>query len=175
MTRSVFRGNPRRTWVTTLLLTMTLFLGTIGGTLAQVAPPWRHQVNPLPTTDIAVGGVPLTVELAIEPAETSRGLGYRDSLAPGTGMLFVFDGPGPRTFVMRGMRFCLDIIWIENGAVQGAAESVCPEPPGTANADLPTYISPVPVTYVLEVPAGWLDYYGLGVGTPVEGLPAPAG
>ena len=61
-----------------------------------------------------------------------------------------------------------------HGAVQGAAESVCPEPPGTAVADLPSYVSPVPVTYVLEVPAGWLAHYGLGVGTPVEGLPSPA-
>jgi hypothetical protein len=160
--------------VTTFFLTLTLFMGTMGGTLAQVAPPWRHQVNPLPTIDITVGDVPLTVELAVEPAETSRGLGFRDGLAQGTGMLFVFDGPAPRSFWMRGMRFCLDIIWIEEGAIQGAAESVCPEPPGTADADLPSYVSPVPVTYVLEVPAGWLDHYGLGVGTPVEGLPEPA-
>jgi uncharacterized membrane protein (UPF0127 family) len=163
-----------RNQVTTFLLALTVFLGSIGGTFAQVAPPWRHQVNPLPTTEITVGDVPLTVELAVAPEETSRGLGYRDGLAPGTGMLFVFDGPAPRSFWMRGMRFCLDIIWIENGAVQGAAESVCPEPPGTAVADLPSYVSPVPVTYVLEVPAGWLAHYGLGVGTPVEGLPSPA-
>ena len=160
--------------MTTLFLALTLFLGTVGGALAQVAPPWRHQVNPLPTTEITVGDVPLTVDLAVEPAETSRGLGHRDGLAPGTGMLFVFDGPAPRSFWMKGMRFCLDIIWIEEGAIQGAAESVCPEPPGTADADLPSYISPVPVTYVLEVPAGWLDHYGLGVGTTVEGLPEPA-
>ena len=160
--------------MTTLVFAMTMVLATVGGTLAQVAPPWRHQVNPLPTTEITVGGVPLTVEVADESPETSRGLGYRDGLAPGTGMLFVFDGPAPRSFWMRGMRFCLDIIWIENGAVQGAAESVCPEPPGTGDADLPSYLSPVPVTYVLEVPAGWLDHYGLGAGTPVEGLPAPA-
>jgi uncharacterized membrane protein (UPF0127 family) len=160
--------------VTTFLLTMALFLNTIGGAAAQVAPPWRHQVNPLPTTQITVGEIPLTVELAVEPEETSRGLGYRDGLAPGTGMLFVFDGPAPRSFWMRGMRFCLDIIWIEGGQVQGAAESVCPEPPGTADADLPSFFSPVPVTYVLEVPAGWLDHYGLGAGSPVDGLPAPA-
>jgi uncharacterized membrane protein (UPF0127 family) len=56
--------------------------------------------------------------------------------------------------------------------IQGAAESVCPEPAGTADADLASYVSPVPVTYVLEVPAGWLGAYGLGVGTPVEGLPS---
>ena len=86
-------------------------------------------------------------------------------------MLFLFTDAAPRSFWMRGMRFCLDIIWIEGGAIQGAAESVCPEPAGTADADLPSYVSPEPVSYVLEVPAGWLDHYGLGVGTPVEGLP----
>jgi uncharacterized membrane protein (UPF0127 family) len=152
-----------------------MVLGLAGETLAQVAPPWRHQVAELPTAEISVGGVPLTVELAVEPEELARGLGYRDGLAPGTGMLFVFDGPAPRSFWMRGMRFCLDIIWIEGGAIQGAAESVCPEPAGTADADLPSFRSPAPVTYVLEVPAGWLDHYGLGVGTPVEGLPAVSG
>jgi uncharacterized membrane protein (UPF0127 family) len=72
---------------------------------------------------------------------------------------------------MKGMRFCLDIVWIEWGVIQGAAEGVCPPPPGTADADLPSYRSPVPVSYVLEVPAGWLAANGLGVGTAVAGLP----
>jgi uncharacterized membrane protein (UPF0127 family) len=157
--------------VTSLLLAVMLMLGTVGGTLAQVAPPWRHQVAPLQTTEITVGGVPLTVELAVEPADKSRGLGYRDGLEPGTGMLFIFDSASPRSFWMKGMRFCLDIIWIENGAIQGAAESVCPDPAGTEDADRPSYVSPVPVSYVLEVPAGWLDANGFGEGTPVEGLP----
>ena len=87
-------------------------------------------------------------------------------------MLFLFEGPAPRSFWMRGMQFCIDIVWIENGVIQGAAESVCPEPAGATDADLTSYVSPVPVTYVLEVPAGWLDAYGLGAGTPVEGLPS---
>jgi uncharacterized protein len=157
--------------VTSLLLAVMMVLSTVGGTLAQVAPPWRHQVAPLQTTEITVGGVPLTVELAVEAADKSRGLGYRDGLEPGTGMLFVFDSASPRSFWMKGMRFCLDIIWIENGAIQGAAESVCPDPAGTEDADRPSYVSPVPVSYVLEVPAGWLDANGFGEGTPVEGLP----
>ena len=158
----------------TLLLTVTMIFGIVGGTSGRAGPPLQHQIAPsyLETTDIAVGGLPLTVELAYQPAETSLGLGYREGLAPGTGMLFIFEGPVPRSFWMRGMQFCLDIIWIENGAIQGAAESVCPEPARTADADLPSYVSPVPVTYVLEVPAGWLDANGLGVGAPVEGLPS---
>lgn len=157
----------------TLLLAVTMVLSTLGGALAPGASPSLLQTAPsrLQTAEITVGGVPLTVELAYLPADRSLGLGYREGLAPGTGMLFLFEGPAPRSFWMRGMQFCIDIIWIENGVIQGAAESVCPEPAGTADADLTSYASPVPVTYVLEVPAGWLDAYGLGVGTLVEGLP----
>jgi len=158
----------------TFLLTVTMVLGMVGGVLAPGAWALARQVAPLPlpTAEITVGGVPLTVELAYQPADTAFGLGYRQGLAAGTGMLFLFEGPAPRSFWMRGMQFCIDIIWIENGVIQGAAESVCPAPPGTADADLPSYHSPVPATYVLEVPAGWLDAYGLGAGTPVEGLPS---
>src|SRR4051812_30860438 len=157
----------------TFLLTLTIILGMVGGVLAPGASSLARQVAPSPvqTAEIEVGGVPLTVELAYQPADQALGLGYREGLAAGTGMLFHFEGPEPQSFWMRGMQFCIDIIWIENGVIQGAAESVCPEPLGTADADLPSYDSPVPVSYVLEVPAGWLDAYGLGAGTPVEGLP----
>src|SRR5687768_7688397 len=157
-----------------LFLALTMIVGMIGGATAPGRSPSLPQIAqpPLQTAEIAVGGVPLTVELAYLPADTSLGLGYRDGLTPGTGMLFLFEGPAPRSFWMRGMQFCIDIIWIEHGVIQGAAESVCPEPAGTADADLTSYVSPVPVTYVLEVPAGWLDAYGLGVGTPVVGLPS---
>jgi uncharacterized membrane protein (UPF0127 family) len=160
--------------MTALLLAVTLVLGLVGGAPASSLSRSQVAPSPLPTAEITVGGVPLTVELAYLPPDTSLGLGHREGLAPGTGMLFLFEGPAPRTFWMRGMRFCIDIIWIENGVIQGAAESVCPEPAGTADADLPSYVSPVPVTYVLEVPAGWLDAYGLGAGTPVEELPSLA-
>jgi uncharacterized membrane protein (UPF0127 family) len=157
----------------TFLLTLTMVLGMVGGVLTPGASSLARQVAPslVQTAEIEVGGVPLTVELAYQPADRALGLGYREGLAAGTGMLFLFEGPEPQSFWMRGMQFCIDIIWIENGVIQGAAESVCPEPLGTADADLPSYDSPVPVSYVLEVPAGWLDAYGLGAGTPVEGLP----
>jgi uncharacterized protein len=159
----------------TFLLTLSMVLGMVGGVLTPGASSLARQIAPslVQTAEIEVGGVPLTVELASQPADRALGLGYREGLAAGTGMLFLFEGPEPQSFWMRGMQFCIDIIWIENGVIQGAAESVCPEPPGTADSDLPSYKSPVPVTYVLEVPAGWLDAYGLGAGTPVEGLPAP--
>lgn len=147
-------------------------MSTIGVAFAQVAPTSGRQTASLATASIVAGGMPLTVEIASEPATISLGLGGRDGLAPGTGMLFVFDGPAPRSFWMKGMRFCLDIIWIEGGIIQGAAEGVCPEPPGTPDSGLAAYASPAPVSYVLEVPAGWLAANGIGSGAKVTGLPA---
>lgn len=157
--------------MTTFLLATVMFLSTFGSSLAQIAPPWRHQVTPLQTSEILVGGVPLTVELAYQPADLQRGLGYRDGLAPGTGMLFLFEQASPRSFWMKGMRFCLDIIWIEGGVIQGAAENVCPDAADIEDSDRPTQKSPVPVSYVLEVPAGWMAENGITTGTSVENLP----
>lgn len=135
----------------------------------ETVPPWHR---PLPEgrqeARVIVGDTPLTVQLAITPSQQQLGLGYRNGLEPGTGMLFVNEQPAPRTFWMKGMRFCLDIIWIEAGEITGAAESVCPDPEGTADADRARFTTPEPVTYVLEVPAGWMQEHGYGPGTPVD-------
>ena len=136
-----------------------------------VRPPWQAQVPDRQVAQITVGTTPLAVELAITPEERERGLGYRDGLEPGTGMLFLDTQARQQTFWMKGMRFCLDIIWIEGGVIQGAAENVCPDPDDIEDADRPTQKSPVPVSYVLEVPAGWMAANGVTTGTPVENLP----
>jgi uncharacterized membrane protein (UPF0127 family) len=120
------------------------------------------------TAEITVGDTLVPVELALSPDEQSLGLGYRNGLQPGNGMLFVFQEPSERSFWMRGMRFCLDIIWIAGGEIVGAAENVCPDPPGTEDADRARFNSDVPVTHVLEMDAGWLAGNGYGPGTIVD-------
>lgn len=145
-----------------------LALVSMAGAAAQTVP-WREPLEPVrDTAEITVGDDVLDVELSVSGAQQSLGLGYRNGLAEGTGMLFVYDEPAPRTFWMKGMRFCIDIIWIEDGAITGAAESVCPDPEGTEDADRARFPSEVPVTYILEVPAGWLEAHGYGAGTPVQ-------
>lgn len=134
----------------------------------EIRAPWQAQVAPLQTTEITVGDQRLTVELAATPESRARGLGYRQGLAPGTGMLFIFPESGERSFWMKGMRFCLDIIWIDGGQIVGAAEGACPDPSGTADADRAKFPFEVPAQLVLEVPAGWLAEHGFGPGTPVQ-------
>jgi uncharacterized protein len=135
----------------------------------ETVPPWHR---PLPEgrqeARITVGDTQLNVQLAITSSQQQLGLGYRNGLEPGSGMLFVNEQAAPRTFWMKGMRFCLDIIWIEGGQITGTAESVCPDPAGTADADRARFTTTDPVTYVLEVPAGWMQEHGYGPGTPVD-------
>ena len=140
-----------------------------GFALAKPAvPSWRDS-HPWSTeiATVRVGGVELHAEIADTPQLQQRGLGYRDGLPLDGAMIFVFNDASVQTFWMKGMRFCLDIIWIEGGQIVGAAERVCPMP--TVNsAELPRYSSEVPVRYVLEVEAGWMDLNGVDADTPVE-------
>jgi uncharacterized membrane protein (UPF0127 family) len=63
---------------------------------------------------------------------------------------------------MKGMRFPIDIVWIERGRITGVARDV----PVPVNG-LPTYESPGPADRVLEVPAGWAARHGVGRGDQV--------
>jgi uncharacterized membrane protein (UPF0127 family) len=152
-----------------MVAALVLCTVSVHGAAAQEStPPWRFQLPwKTETSAVTVGDQQLTVEVADTSLLRTRGLSYRDGLEPGTGMLFVFGEPRPLSFWMYEMRFCLDIIWIENGQIAGAAESVCPAA-DRHSTDIPTYASPSAVSYVLEVPAGWMDEHGFDVGTPVE-------
>lgn len=132
-------------------------------------PPWRRELpEGRQVADLTVGNTVLTVNLALTGSQQALGLGYRNGLEPRTGMLFVGEEALPKTFWMKGMRFCLDIIWIEDGQIAGAAENVCPDPPGTPDMERARFSSDESVTHVLEVPAGWMAEQGYGPGTPVD-------
>ncbi|MGI8643036.1 MAG: DUF192 domain-containing protein [Thermomicrobiales bacterium] len=170
-----WRPLPARGQATPLFALIVALMATAFLAVPEVVPPWRQELPPRerPIT-VTIGGTTVLAELSDEPEERSIGLGYRDGLAPGTGMLFVFPEPEPLTFWMYGMRFCLDIIWINDGVVTGAAESACPSPIGTDIEDLPRSPSPGPAQYVLEVPAGFMETHGIEPGAEVSFDPEPA-
>ena len=151
-----------------ILLAIALLASSAGVFATPAEPIWRGG-SPWSTERayVTIGDQRVEAEIADTAALQVRGLGYRDGLEPGAGMLFKFERASVRSFWMRGMRFCLDIIWIENERIVGAAENVCPMPE-LPEADLPRYSSEVPVTYVLEVTAGWMDTHGFEAGQPVE-------
>ena len=104
-----------------------------------------------PAVAVRIGGAAVRVDVASTPAARERGLAGRSGLAEDRGMLFVYRDHRERTYWMKGMRFPIDIVWIDRGRVTGVA----PNLPVPAGGDLPLYPSGGPADRVLEVRAGW--------------------
>lgn len=150
-------------------LVLVLLTGTVPAQAqTSTVPPWRQGfASPHERVTLMVGDQELDTMLAITSRQQQLGMGYRNTLGENEAMLFVGTSPEPKTFWMKGMRYCLDIIWVEGGKIVGAAENTCPDPEGTADADRLRVSSPEPVTHVLETRAGFLQDHGFGVGTDV--------
>ncbi len=120
-----------------------------------------------PKATLRVGDDTLSVLVANTPSRQYQGLGNRDSIAPEDGMLFPFSEPGRLGFVMRGMRFPIDIIWLSNGVIVDIAPNT-PLEPGAKEEDLKVYFPRVLANTVLELPAGEAEKRGFKIGDKVE-------
>jgi uncharacterized membrane protein (UPF0127 family) len=114
--------------------------------------------------EVILSGKKIVAEVVDTPAARIRGLSGRSGLPQGRGMLFVFEEPAMQGFWMKDMNFPIDIVWIQDGAVVGVVDSAAPDD----RPDRAVYYSPVPVQYVLELPAGTALKLGIIPGTPVQ-------
>ena len=112
-------------------------------------------------TVITPKGVSIPVEVSDTPEKRSLGLGKRDKLEKGWGMLFVFEKRIPHSFWMKNMRFPIDIIWLDNQRIVELAENVPPPQEGES----PKVMEPrFPSNFVLEIESGRARALGLKVG-----------
>jgi len=149
----------------TLALAFTATLPAVAAT-AQWTTPRIQAIFPDRAT--------VHLEVADTEAKRQRGLMFRPSLEPTSGMLFVFDEPGVHPFWMQNCLISIDIIWLdEEGRVVDIAASVPPcklpacDPPCDSNA-CPTYPHAGQAKYVIEVVAGFAETHGLKAGDRVQ-------
>ncbi len=140
------------------ILVVIFFLAVLGAAPA-LGQEYSEAGNLL--TRLTVKGVPVTAEVVSTPQKTYLGLGRRQNLPEGTGMLFILRKTAYQTFCMRDMLIPIDIIWIADGKVAGITPKLSP-------SDRGGFTSPVPVRLVLEVPAGFAERHGIQVGEPVS-------
>lgn len=123
------------------------------------------------TVGIFIRDIPVTVSIADNDEERSKGLSGVESLGAQEGKLFIFDEEGKYGFWMKDMLIPIDIIWIDNsGFIVHIEENVAPD-------SYPTiYSSPVPARFVLEVNAFFVPTFRVDIGDrvsiPAHRLPA---
>lgn len=124
--------------------------------------------TPAPTPTITVGTSTYRVEVARTPDQQALGLGQRDSLPLGAGMLFPEERERTPAFWMKGMRFALDFVWIGANCTVADLTVNVPPPESPSQTNLPIYSPSKPVLYVFEINAGQVAAKGLKVGDAVR-------
>ena len=98
----------------------------------------------------------LNIEVANTKEKRNKGLGYRESLASDSGMLFIHDNSQKYTYWMKGMQFPIDIMWVSENTIMDYVQSAMPPVENQADDTLVRYSSPVDVNKVLETNAGFI-------------------
>lgn len=112
----------------------------------------------LTTARVSLDGIEISVEVADTVRERARGFQGRPRPSNNTGMLFVWDEPGPRAFAIEDVTFDLDVIFVgEDGVV---TEVLPLSPTGPYRAQGEGYAA-----WVLEVRGGWASEHGVGPGS----------
>lgn len=121
-----------------------------------------------PEPKIMIGELVIPVEVAVSDKEKNKGLGYRDKLGDGRGMIFVFDHKDQYPFWMRGMRFPIDILWISGNVIVEITDNV--QVPGNPEDTMriSIYHPQAPIDRVLELNAGAAQKYGINIGDEVR-------
>ena len=107
----------------------------------------------------------LTMELATTQEQWIRGLMYRHSLAPDTGMLFIYNHDAPYAFWMKNCFIHLDIIWLsKDKRIVYYVENI----PPCDHQDCPSYGSMNMARYVIEANRGTIKKHKLRLGDKIE-------
>jgi hypothetical protein len=117
-------------------------------------------------TKVTVNNFDLTVYLAMTNEQIIKGLVIKNQLKENEGMLFVYQLPAKYTFSMRGMKFPIDIIWLDNARkVIHIEHSLEPCP---SDIDCPKFIPSAAALYVLETIAGFSNRHDVKIGRQID-------
>ena len=145
-----------------IVILVLLKLGQKGESL-PATPPRAGQDKP-EQGYLQINNQKIPVEIARTKTEQERGLSGRESLPPGTGMLFIYNQPDYRSFWMKEMNFPLDFIWIKEGKIVAITKNITPQdfqPPQALE-------SPKSVDQVLELNTGEIKQLNLKIGNLTE-------
>jgi uncharacterized membrane protein (UPF0127 family) len=110
---------------------------------------------------VTLKGERFAVELAESDAARRQGLMYRETLAPGHGMLFIYPAPETLRFWMMNTKMPLDILFFD---ADRRLLDVFQEAPPCNTEPCTRYESRAPAAYALELPASSVRALALSPG-----------
>jgi uncharacterized protein len=109
----------------------------------------------------------LTLEVARTESQREYGLMNRTSLAPHSGMIFVFGSDGPVDFWMKDTLIPLDMVFVgKDGTIRKIYRNVPVLAPGTPDAKIP--LEAGNAAFVIELAAGDASVEGLAEGLKLD-------
>lgn len=123
--------------------------------------PTRAQPR-LRTVKLWLGAQEVVAEVARTEQEIRTGMMFRESMGENEGMLFVFPGPTQTGFWMKNVTIPLSCAYMDSEGVILELHDLTP------GDETPVESATANVQYVLEMPQGWFEKHGIGVGTLVR-------
>jgi uncharacterized protein len=117
----------------------------------------------LPIVELRAGIHLIRAEVAADYSTRGRGLMYRKSLAPNSGMLFIFDGAEIHCMWMKNTYVPLSVAFLDT---QGAIINIADMQPQSEQ----THCAARPAAYALEMTQGWFAERGVKPGAKLGGL-----
>ncbi|MBU1203326.1 DUF192 domain-containing protein [Patescibacteria group bacterium] len=115
-----------------------------------------------------IAGQAFDLEIASDNQSRRLGLAGRDFLADNQAMLFIFPEKSKPAFWMKGMKFDIDLLWIDNQTIVDYEKNM----PAVANDfELRRYYPVLEVDKVMELPAGTIDSLGIKKGDIIKFSP----
>ena len=137
-------NNPRDRALLLLSIVVLGFTGACSLTTAAQGPRRSVQL-------FFPDGAAVTAELAVSDEERQLGLMFRPGINDDQAMLFIFEEESRQAFWMMNMRFPIDILWLGKDRRIVHIES---QVPPCAQEPCPTYPTPRPARFVLEIRSG---------------------
>ena len=115
---------------------------------------------------LKIGRIAIEAEVADNLFSMAKGLMLRESLEKNRGMLFTFPIEGHHSIWMFGMRFPIDIIWMDRDMrVVDIYENASP-----CIIFCKVYMPKKRAKYVLEVNSGFVKNHKIKLGTKISGI-----
>jgi uncharacterized membrane protein (UPF0127 family) len=119
----------------------------------------------LPTVELRIRDSRALAEVVTRPEDRNLGLMFRRSMAPDSGMLFLFDSDDFQRFWMKNTLIPLSIAYITRDSLITDILEMAPLDTTTP------YLSSRAVRYALEMNSGWFQTRGIKPGDTLRGLP----